>query len=105
MFTIVTIWSGYWTLFYLFLFFLYVDIKQHKMTVIAAHTITEQIAVMTEIVTVWFIIVSVVAVQCVMVGCLIEELFMIKHDKFLTILVNQLTLHLLLSSFIWNKNR
>ena len=70
------------------------------MTVIAAHTITEQIAVMTEIVTVWFIIVSVVAVQCVMVGCLIEELFMIKHDKFLTILVNQLTLHLLLSSFI-----
>ena len=71
------------------------------MIVIAAHKVTEQIAVITEIVTVWliivivwFIIVDVVTVWLIIVDYVIEEslTLIIRHDKFLIISFRHFTL-------------
>ena len=80
------------------------------MIVIAAHKVTEQIAVITEIitvwliiVTVWFIIVDATTVWFIIVDCVIEEslTLIIRHDKLLIISFIHFTLILMLHcSFI-----
>ena len=68
------------------------------MITVTPHKITEQVAVITVIVTVWLIIVDVVNVEHVIVDCVIEELVIIKDDKFLITSFNQqaFTLQLML---------
>ena len=60
------------------------------MITVSPHKTTEQVAVITVIVTVWLIIVDVVTVQDVIVDCVIEELAIIKDDKFLITSFTQL---------------
>ena len=70
----------YSKLLYLFSFFFLLLCKsiQHKITVVAAHKVMEQITIITGIVTVWLIIVGVVIVLvCIIVDVVIVLVYII----------------------------